>query len=111
MQIGRVIGAVLGVLGAAMGLAACGSSPQEEFLVENTDSFMAACTQVPNDPLMHTEICQCVIDRAQVVLSYPEFESFEAALLVEPEQGQAEPELDPEMLDLIAECVIKVARL
>jgi hypothetical protein len=92
-------------------LAGCGGDPQVDFRQENTDGFMAACTTTPSDPLIDTEICQCVIDTAQVRLRFTTFAEFDAAMKAPVADGDLPAPLPPEIVDIIADCVIEVGNL
>ncbi len=97
---------------AASGLAAgCSEEVQLDFVQDNADSFMAACTSTSDDSIIQAEICQCVIDKAQVRLRFSEFEAIEESLKVEVADGSPPPTLPPAMVEIVAECVIEVGEL
>lgn len=100
-------GLVLLVLGAT----ACSEEAQLDFEQENADSFMAACTSTIDDVLIQTQICQCVIDTAEARLRFSEFETIETDLEAEVEEGESAPPLPPEMVEIVAECVIEEGEL
>lgn len=91
--------------------AACGEDVQIDFAQENADAFMAACTTSPEDLLLYTRLCQCVIDTAQARLRFAEFAQIDADLRAEGVDGAPAPELPPEIVDIVAECVIEEADL
>ncbi len=72
---------------------------------------MAACASTDDDPLIQTEICQCVIDTAQVRFRYSDFNAVETALTAEVAEGAPRPTLPPELVEIVAECVIDVGEL
>ncbi len=98
-----ISGAIVVVLLAA----SCGGEEQIDFAQSNADSFMASCTSIDDDPILQTQICQCVIDTAEARLRFAEFDEMEAALKVEVADGEAPPPLPSVMVDIIAECVIE----
>ncbi len=89
----------------------CGGEEQIDFAQSNADSFMASCTSIDDDPILQTQICQCVIDTAEARLRFAEFDEMEAALKVEVADGAAPPPLPPVMVEIIAECVVEEGEL
>ncbi len=96
---------------SVIGVAGCSEETQLDFVQDNADSFMAACTDTTEDALIQTELCQCVIDTAQVRLRFAEFDAFEASLTAEVAEGEPAPPLPPEIVEIVAECVIEVGEL
>ncbi len=96
---------------ALLGATGCSEETQLDFVQDNADGFMAACTSTTDDTLLQTEICQCVIDTAQVRLRFSEFEAIEATLTVEVADGDPPPPLSPQIVEIVAECVIEVGEL
>ncbi len=100
------------VLVAMAGLAtSCSDDVQLDFVQDNADSFMAACTSTTDDLVIQSEICQCVIDTAQVRLRFSEFDAIEASLTADVPEGAPAPTLPPEIVEIVAECVIEVGEL
>lgn len=95
----------------ALGAAACAEEVQLDFEQQNADSFMAACTSATDDPLIQTQVCQCVIDTAEARLRFSEFETIEGGLEVEVEEGASAPPMPPELVEIVAECVIEEGKL
>lgn len=94
-----------------VGAAGCSEEAQLDFEQENADSFMAACTSTTDDVLLQTQVCQCVIDTAEARLRFAEFDAIEDELQIEVEEGAPEPAMAPEMVEIIAECVIEEGKL
>lgn len=91
---------LIGLFGLAV--SACAPEPQTEYSQQTEDNFFAACTDPVNDSILHTRLCQCVYQRMRVVVPY-------GRLVVLDEEMVADPELrlQPELVELIADCVIQ----
>jgi hypothetical protein len=68
---------VLALLGAALGLAACGGGGAEEYPAEAQRSFVDACVAQNG---ANRSACECALDQVQENVSYKEFRKAEAAL-------------------------------
>ncbi|MEZ5230262.1 MAG: hypothetical protein R2710_27440 [Acidimicrobiales bacterium] len=110
MPVARLVAPAL-FAAAALVAAGCSEEAQLDFQQENADGFMAGCASTTDDPVIQVELCQCVIDTAQVRLRFTEFEEMEAELKAEVPEGEPPPPLPPELVEIVAECVIEVGEL
>ncbi len=97
---------VAAVLLSAVLIAGCGEDAPTEYSAQNTDDFFAACTDATIDSVLHTRLCQCVIDELTSALDYAEFVDLDEAMRAEPA-----PPTSAQIIDVVADCVIEVGDL
>lgn len=85
---------------------ACGEETPSEYSAQNTDDFFAACTDATIDSVLHTRLCQCVIDELTTELDFEEFVELDEAMAAEPARPTASA-----IVDVVADCVIEVGDL
>ncbi len=108
------------LLPALFALVSCTSEETIDYSSANREGFLAACTQTGadistdkgssfgdqvDDPLF-TSICRCALRETEKQLSFEEFNALDQRLV---ESSSAK--LPPQMIDIIADCVIGEASL
>lgn len=96
---------VLVIVASAL-VAGCGDDAPTDYSATTTDDFFAACTDATLDSVLHTRLCQCVIDELTSELDYATFVELSDAMAAEPA-----PPTAPEIVDVVADCVIEVGDL
>ena len=87
-------------------VAGCGDDAPTDYSATTTDDFFAACTDATLDSVLHTRLCQCVIDELTAELDFTEFAELDAEMAAEPA-----PATSPIIIDAVADCVIEVGDL
>ncbi len=90
----------------ALLFAACGEDPAPEYSDENREAFLASCTNLDEDDLIQTRLCQCGYEEAESSLDIERFLSIEEEMRDDPEAP-----LPEEIVELLAQCIIEEADL
>lgn len=96
---------LLGLIGLALLAGACSEAEPQGF-TNSRSGFLAACTDPIEDSRLTSSICQCVFDETQSELTFERFREIDETLVAD-----LEADLPPEVLDIIAGCIIEAARL
>ncbi len=88
----------------ALGLvvSSCAPEPQVEYTLETQTNFLAGCVDPTSDSGLHVRLCQCLYQRLHVVVAYERLKVLDEEMVADPEL-----KLQPEFVELIADCVIE----
>lgn len=91
------------VLVGALGAVACG---EEQAEVDFTEDFLTACSDPLEDARLVGDICQCVFERSQRTIDIERWQTLDEELKANPDQG-----LPPELVELLADCIVDEGEL
>ena len=94
------------IFGLGLATSACAPEPQVEYTLETETNFLAGCISPASDSGLHVRLCQCVNERMRVVIPYERLKVLDDEMLADPEL-----KLQPEFVELIADCVIEEGEL
>lgn len=83
----------------------CGSDPPADYSDENRTNVLAACASDTDRPIV-ADVCACTYRSIRTRLPYERFAEIDAEL-----GGRPGAALPPDVLELMAECIIEVGEL